>query len=183
MNPITIKLSEVTPAIKQQIPYHISDGMSQFRLEDADISLFVKITLSKKVDFYKAMRAFRKLAHDRLMASLRTMGSNRVHPFDAQALDHAIVVALRAEAEAFAKGKTYQFYRVVLVFEQIYDKPQTCCCGLMGFSGYDLYKQGNEARELINKAISQHAGVVQSNHALFIDLDKKDSIDHHGNLV
>jgi hypothetical protein len=172
---ISAKFTTVTQDLLNQIPTSITDGF--FKLEDADISFVVQIKFTKLIDFYKTCKRFRNIRHERTMSMF--LPSNRVAPVEESGLDHLIACQLSEQAKALAGDKTYQYFRVILLFDMIFDKPQTCCCGMIGFSSYELHKLSDDMRYLIGNAISE-SGVTKSNHTVFLGRTTDQIVKEHG---
>ena len=172
---ISAKFTTLTQDLFNQIPTSITDGL--FKLEDADISFVVQIKFTKQIDFYKTCKRFRNIRHDRTMGML--LPRNRVAPAEEFGLDQLIARQLSEQAKAMAGDKTYQYFRVILVFDMIFDKPQTCCCGMIGFSSYELFKLSDDMRYLISNAISE-TGVAKSNQTVFLGRTTDQIAKEHG---
>lgn len=166
---ISIKLSQLAPDFENTIPATFVDKMMGFDLNKADISFVAQIIFDNKVDFYITSRKMNKINRDNSL--------NHEHTIQ---LDTSIANLLHTHAVALSAGKRFQFYRIIIVFKQIYDIPQTCFCGLCGFNNFELYKIGTPIRIALRNAINNHSGAIAKNHSLYIDLNKNDTIDHHG---
>ena len=178
---VRVKLILLTPALFDQIPANEVMDMG-FKLADADVTFVAQVMFGPNVSFYTTCSAFRNTKIDRSLRSFHPR--NRVAPSDKEpdaprGLDHRIADMLVEQALELAQGKTFQFYRIICRFESIYDKPQTCCCGLLGFNGYELFVKSSDVRQMIRQAVSD---IVPGRNApsVSLDLSTQDTLRNHG---
>lgn len=190
MTTVNIDLVRITEADLQQMPATISDMrlFSQFDINKTNATFVAVVRFSKKIDYYKCCRLFNDAAIDDMVSgfhSLVNVHANRVSPVLGvpvvnDPLHILLAKQIREKAQEMAPNMSYQFYRVIIIFDQIYDKPQTCCCGLFGFNQYELFKMGECSRTLMTKTISNYCGCKENDHAVFIDYNTDDTINKHG---
>lgn len=188
-----VELYALTESDLSLIPVTISDMscFSDFNFKNADTTYLAVVHLSTRVDFYKTTSLFEDLRFNNsvneMMVTINT-NANRVVPAIGtpvtgnKTLDFLLASYIHTVAQDNACGKSYQFFRIVFMFDQIYDKPQTCCCGLIGFDNFRLYKMCQPFSEVMKEAIKNTAGAtcVAKNHNVFVDLNTGDTIRHHG---
>lgn len=191
---ISVTLTPITTSDLHLIPVNFQDAFSKFDINAADYTFVALLRFHKQVSFYKMASSFMNISLDKSqskVSQLISQAANRVHPAinvpEEKGLHVALAKLLKEQAERYIKqkhgesvGKSYQFFRVILIYDSIFDKPQTCLCGLIGFSQYELFKKGQPITQLLKRAITEHAGVVQDQHQLYIEFRNKDIISTHG---
>lgn len=189
---ITVNLIAVGQNELEQIPLSIADAFNQFDHKEADLSFVAVVRFGSNIDFYKSCRLFMNISlnqSEQNLMMLATRSTNRVHPAigvpEETGLHVVLAKALKARVHEYlmerdALGKSYQFFRIILIFDTIYNRSQTCCCGLIGFSGYDLFRRAQPMTRLVKDAITAHAGAIKNAHTVFVDLNSNDTIKTHG---
>lgn len=172
------------------IPADISDMLqfSSFNILNTEYTFMPIIRFSKNVDFYKTTRMFDSIEFDHNRTSLINLinkNANRVTPLleekkDESTIDFIIANELCEKASEYSNGGTYQFYRIIFVFDSLYNVPQTCCCGLFGFTNYELYKKGKNMNQVMRRTVTENSGALKNQHTCFIPMNTKDTLKTHG---
>ena len=155
-----------------------------FSLEDAQHSFIVLVKLSRKVDFYKFSDQSRDAEFADTLNYLSTQGLGdrgikeneiKVAPTKVsggQYIGHLITQHI---IDKIPRGETFQIYRVVVIFDSIFNVSQQCGC--WGYSGYDLMKKAQP----IEKQIQTGASTTRGNHVgVYVSLDNDDFNSKHG---
>ena len=161
---------------------NLSVTFSLFNPEHADYTFNARIHFTDKdINFYKASRYFTNRNLDNLASVVKTYSKklNRVSPQEptgtidtaditsppvTESIEMQITAILATLAAEKARGKTYQFNRIIISFDTTYNKSQQSCCGLIGYSLYDLYKLSRPIEMVLGECITKWGGVAEANH-------------------
>lgn len=165
-----VRLLPLTNAQWIQIPAY-KEFMSPFRITNAATTFVAVVTLDETIDFYKTAAVF-----ERSTGGLRTTmshGVNRVAPSMAHVptLANVICDALHDTAQISTGNYSYQFFRILVVFESIFDKPQQCCCRCI-----QLCRLSN----IIVDVLEQRIAPSNFGTRVSVPLHIEDVEEHHG---
>lgn len=179
---LDIKLIRVTNDQIKNIPTEVM--FSRFDPSKSDINYVAIIRFHKNIAFYNTCKYFMQLEMEKSIMDLKLLihGSNRIEPSQnlTTTIDDAIVTLLKRKALIEAQGKSYQFFRVILIFNDIYDKPQDCCCGLLGFSDYDLYKKSRHIVKVLDRRIKTDVGACSDTASVYVEFNQTKYLERHG---
>jgi hypothetical protein len=184
---LRISLVRVTNENMDQFPPCAGDVYSRFDINKADWSFVAMVRVDRRISFYKATeRAQNRRFHmtraniDRLANASR--GSRVAPEPSARPLELEDMIAqecMRLAVER-AKDQTYQFYRILVIFDSIFDIPQTFCCGLVGYNGYHLYQMAEHVREILVDVLKTHG---QAGFSVHMEFTMDNVLRAHGNLA
>ena len=166
-----------------------------FKLTNAEKSYVVLVRFNKKASFMLVTDEFKRLQLKNSVATLNNMmnnitRSNTVRPLPAQGVPVVkplTIDGLRARdicqaAQDVAGDKCFQFFRIIIMFDNIYNKDQTCCC-CCGFSSYDIYKTVEPMLTVMRDALTAQLGNIICQHSVFHVSDEAEFLKYHGQVV